>query len=87
MKRSMFTEVQIVGILKEVADLRQKHGVSDAPVQKWKVKFGGMDVSEAKLHEPDFFGAGLSVAFSSCRPCVLRGGVSGHFPFLAFCFR
>ena len=31
-----------------VADLCRKHGVSDASIYKWKSKFGGMDVSEAK---------------------------------------
>lgn len=54
MQRNGFTEEQIIGILKEheagisVADLCQTHGVSDATVYKWKAKFGGMDVSEAK---------------------------------------
>jgi putative transposase len=54
MKRKRFTEKQIIGILKEhetgvpVADLCRKHGVSDASIYKWKAKFGGMDVSEAK---------------------------------------
>lgn len=54
MKRSRFTEDQIIGILKEheagvsVADLCRMHGVSDAIVYKWKAKYGGMDVSEAK---------------------------------------
>ena len=54
MKRSRFSEEQIIGILKEhetgvsVADLCRKHGVSDARIYKWKAKFGGMDVSEAK---------------------------------------
>ena len=54
MKRSRFTEDQIIGILKEheagisLADLCRKHGVSDATVYKWKAKYGGMDVSEAK---------------------------------------
>ncbi|WP_442238010.1 IS3 family transposase [Rhodopseudomonas pseudopalustris] len=54
MKRSRFSEEQIIGILKEhetgvpVADLCRKHGVSDASMYKWKAKFGGMDVSEAK---------------------------------------
>jgi putative transposase len=54
MKRSRFTEEQIIGILKEheagvsVSDLCRKHGVSDASIYKLKAKFGGMDVSEAK---------------------------------------
>ena len=54
MKRNRFTEEQIIGILKEheagvsVADLCRKHGVRDTSIYKWKAKFGGMDVSEAK---------------------------------------
>ncbi len=54
MKRNRFTEEQIIAILKEheagisVADLCRKHGVSDASIYKWKAKYGGMDVSEAK---------------------------------------
>jgi putative transposase len=54
MKRSRFSEEQIIEILKEheagdaVADLCRKHGVSDASIYKWKARFGGMDVSEAK---------------------------------------
>jgi putative transposase len=54
MKRSRFSEEQIIGILKEheagvsVADLCRKHGVSDASIYKWKAKYGGMDVFEAK---------------------------------------
>lgn len=44
---------QIIGILKHeagvpVAELCRKHGVSDASIYKWKAKFGGMEVSEAK---------------------------------------
>jgi putative transposase len=54
MKRSRFSEEQIIAILKEqetgvsVGDLCRKHGVSDASIYKWKAKFGGMDVSEAR---------------------------------------
>lgn len=54
MKRSRFTEEQIIGILKEhqaglsAADLCRKHGISDATFYKWRSKFGGMEVSEAK---------------------------------------
>ena len=50
MKRSRFTEEQIIGILREheagmkTADLCRKHGVSSATFFKWKSKFGGMDV-------------------------------------------
>jgi len=54
MKRNRFTDEQIIGISKEheagtpVSELCRKHGVSDASIYKWKAKFGGMDVSEAK---------------------------------------
>jgi putative transposase len=54
MKRNRFTDEQIIGILKEheagmpVSELCRKHGVSDASIYKWKTKFGGMDISEAK---------------------------------------
>ena len=54
MKRSRFSEEQIIAILKEqesgisVVDLCRKHGVSDASIYKWKAKFGGMEVSEAR---------------------------------------
>ena len=54
MKRNRFTEEQIIGILKEqeagakATDLCRKHGVSSATFYKWKTKFGGLDVSEAR---------------------------------------
>lgn len=54
MKRTRFTEEQIIGVLKEheagmkTADLCRKHGVSQATFFKWKSKFGGMDVSDAR---------------------------------------
>jgi len=53
-KRSRFTEEQIIGILKEHAaglsagELCRKHGISDATFYKWRSKYGGMEVSEAK---------------------------------------
>jgi putative transposase len=54
MKRSRFTEEQIIGILKEqeagvsVAELCRKHGMSDASFYKWKARYGGLEVSEAR---------------------------------------
>ena len=54
MKRSRFSAEQIIGILKEhqtgatAADPCRKHGVSDATFYKWRSKYGGMVVSDAK---------------------------------------
>jgi len=54
MKKSRFSEEQIIGFIKEaeagmpVAQLCRKHGFSDASFYKWRTKFGGMDVSEAR---------------------------------------
>ena len=54
MKRSRFSEEQIIGILTEheagatCADLCRKHGMSDGTFYNWKARFGGMTVSDAK---------------------------------------
>jgi putative transposase len=54
MKRSRFSEEQIIGILKEhqaglsAAQLCRKHGVREPTFYKWRSKYGGLEVSEAK---------------------------------------
>jgi putative transposase len=54
MKRSRFNEEQIIGMIKEqeagmpTAEVCRKHGISSASFYKYKAKFGGMDVSDAR---------------------------------------
>jgi putative transposase len=54
MKKSRFSEEQIVAILKEqesgvkTADVCRRHGISSATFFKWKAKYGGLEVSDAK---------------------------------------
>ncbi len=54
MRRSRFSEEQIIGILREqeagaaTAEVCRKHGISSATFYKWKAKYGGLDVSDAR---------------------------------------
>lgn len=54
MRKSRFTEAQIIGMIKEqeagmpTADVCRKHGISTASFYKYKAKFGGMEVSDAR---------------------------------------
>jgi len=54
MKSSRFSEEQIIGILREheagipTADICRKYGISSATFYKWKAKYGGLSISDAK---------------------------------------
>jgi putative transposase len=82
MKRSGFTEAQIIAVLRvqaasaEAADMARKHGISEATLYNWKAKYGGLDVAEARrlkrLEEESArlkkLLAGLSSASSQTKP-------------------
>lgn len=54
MKKTRFSEEQIIAVLREqeagmkTADVCRKHGISSATLYAWKAKYGGMDVSQAR---------------------------------------
>lgn len=54
MKRKRFSEEQIIAILKQaegglpVADLLRQHGIAEGTFYRWKSKYGGMELSDAK---------------------------------------
>jgi putative transposase len=56
MKRKRFTEEQIIGVLKEAEagvknqDICRKHGITEQTFYRWRSKYGGMQVSEAKKY-------------------------------------
>ncbi len=79
MKKSKFSESQIVNILKEaeagvsVEDLSHQHGFSKASFYKWKARYGGMSISEVKrMKELEEENRRLARDFERI-PKVLRG--------------
>ncbi|SMD14034.1 Transposase [Primorskyibacter flagellatus] len=84
MRKSRFTEAQIIGIIKEqeagmpTAEVCRKHGLSSATFYKLKAKYGGMEVSDAARLPMSRRGRGLCMWLSSSTslPAASLGGAS-----------
>ena len=80
MRKSQFTEEQIIGFLKQaeagfaVAEICRKGGFSDATFYKWRAKFGGIEASDARLFLP--LELGRSAAKRPCRIDRVGTGIS-----------
>jgi putative transposase len=87
-RKSRFTETQIVGVLKEqeagqaTKDVCRRHGISETTFYKWKAKFGGMEVSDiAKMRALEDENRRLKriVADQALHIDTLKIAASGHF--------
>ena len=88
MKRSRFSEEQIIAVLKEqeagmlTADVCRRHGISSATFYKWKSKYGGLEVSDARrLRQLEQENARLkkAVAELTLEKLILKEAASGNF--------
>jgi len=79
MKKTRHTEETIIQVLNEaraggaVAEICRRHGISEASFYKWKQKYGGMEVSEAKgsCDSPRLSPSSLCIIFSEIAPFLI----------------